>query len=104
MLEERYVMAQSALHEQFVLQWKYLVKVDQEVQSVTITAKNPGGGLNLDNVFQAMQAFGDTDKLMKELADDLRQAIFEPRFKLTKGELPLFEFQEVSAVIKYLKR
>lgn len=96
MLEERYVTIQHALHEQFIIQWRHLVNVDKEARSITIQSKSPADGMDLDSVFKAMEAFGDVEKLMKELAHDLREVIFEPRFKLTSGELPLFEFEDVS--------
>lgn len=95
MLEERYVSIEHALHEQFILQWKHLVNIDREAQSITIRSKSPAGGMDLDSVFKVMESFGEVEKLMRELAGDLKEVIFEPRFKLTRGELALFEFEEV---------
>lgn len=99
MLEERYVKLQGDLHDSFIEQWKFLVNVDIENHSVTIRPENENdGGIELDFVFAAMEAFKETDKLMKELAEELKHAIFGPRFKLTHGELPLFEFDQVSNI------
>lgn len=96
MLEDRYVRIYDGLHEQFLLQWKYLVNVDKEAHSITIRSSNPAGGVHLDSVYAAMQGFGEYEERMKALAAELKEVIFEPRFKLRGGQLPLYEFDEVS--------